>query len=105
MNRFGRIIKIKPEKYEYYKELHGSPWTEVTKAIEQCNIRNFSIYFRDGYLFSYYEYTGDNYESDMDRLSSLTSKWLNETDQCQQPIETAKQGEWWVDMIELFHQE
>lgn len=105
MERYGRIVKVKPEKYEYYKKLHANPWTEVSDAIEKCNIRNFSIYYKDGYLFSYYEYIGKDYKNDMDRLSDLTRHWLKETDQCQLPIETAEDGELWVDMLEIFHQD
>lgn len=105
MKRCGRVIKIKPEKLEYYKDLHAHPWPEVTAAIAACNIRNFSIYYHDGYLFSYYEYDGDDYDCDMKRLGELTQRWLEETDKCQQPLDTARPGEWWADMVELFHQD
>jgi L-rhamnose mutarotase len=105
MERYGRIVKVKPEKLEYYKKLHADPWPEVSDAIGKCNLRNFSIYYKDGYLFSYYEYVGNDYQKDIERLSELTRNWLNETDPCQQPIETAKNGELWVDMLELFHQD
>ena len=104
MKRCGRIIKLKPEKLEYYKALHSEPWPEVSAAIAECHIRNFSIYYRDGYLFSYYEYSGDDYTCDMERLGKLTARWLEETDSCQQPLDTVNPGEWWADMLELFHQ-
>ena len=38
--------------------------------IQECNIRNYSIYYRDGYLFSYYEYVGDDYEADMAKMAA-----------------------------------
>ena len=105
MERYGKIIKVKPEKFKYYKELHANPWPEVIAAIAECNIINFSIFCRDGYLFSYYEYVGDDYAQDMEKLDILTRHWLQETDQCQQPLETAAHGEWWTEMTELFHQD
>ncbi len=105
MKRYGRVIKVKPEKLEYYKALHAEPWPEVRAAIAECHISNFSIYYRDGYLFSYYEYNGFDYRGDMERLGRLTAHWLAETDPCQQPLDTARRGEWWADMLELFHQE
>lgn len=105
MERYGKIIKVKPEKFKYYKELHANPWPEVIAAIAECNIRNFSIFCRDGYLFSYYEYVGNDYAEDMGKLGMLTRHWLQETDQCQQPLETAAPGEWWTEMAELFHQD
>ena len=103
VKRYGKVIKVKPEKLDYYKNLHAEPWPEVIKAINECNVRNFSIYFRDGYLFSYYEYIGNDYNADMKKLSELTKVWLKETDPCQIPVETAKEGEWWAEMEEVFH--
>ena len=103
MKRYGNVIKVKPEKLDYYKKLHAEPWPEVIKAINECNVRNFSIYFKDGYLYSYYEYIGTDYNADMEKLSELTKEWLKETDPCQVPVETAKKGEWWAEMEEVFH--
>jgi L-rhamnose mutarotase len=103
MKRYGNVIKVKPEKLEYYKKLHANPWPEVIKAIRECNIRNFSIYLKDDYLFSYYEYIGEDFEADMKKLSELTKVWLKETDPCQTPVESAKKGEWWSAMEEVFH--
>ena len=105
MRRYGNIIKVKPEKLEHYKKLHANPWPEVLEAIHECNVMNFSIFYRDGYLFSYYEYTGDDYEADMKKMSELTSHWLKETDPCQIPVDTAREGEWWSEMEEVFHLE
>ena len=53
--RFGSVIKVKPEKLEYYKKLHAEPWPQVLATITASNIRNYSIYYRDGYLFRHYE--------------------------------------------------
>ena len=103
MERYGKVIKIKAGKLSYYKKLHANPWTEVKNAIKECNLRNFSIYYKDGYLFSYYEYIGDDYGADMKKLEELTREWLNETDQCQEPVESAKTNEWWSEMEEIFH--
>ena len=105
MKRCSCVIKVFPEKLEYCKLLHANPWPEVTEAITACRIRNFSIFCREGYLFSYYEYVGNDYAQDMEKLAALTRHWLRETDQCQQPINTANPGEWWSEMTELFHHE
>lgn len=103
MKRYGNVIKVKPERLDYYKQLHAKPWPEVIKAINECNVRNFSIYYKEGFLFSYYEYIGDDYTADMKKLSELTKEWLKETDPCQVPVESAKEGEWWSEMEEVFH--
>ena len=55
MLRYGNVIKLKPEKLAEYKALHANVWPEVLKMIRDCNIRNYSIYYRDGILFSFFE--------------------------------------------------
>ena len=91
--RHGWIIKIKPEKLEEYKNLHANVWPHVKEVIKECNINNYSIYHRDGYLFSYLEYTGNDWEADMKKMAedSITQEWWKLTDPCQEKIETAKE--------------
>lgn len=105
VRRFGQVIKVRPEKLAYYKELHAHPWPSVNAMIKACNIQNFSIYYKDGFLYSYFEYTGDDYEKDVERMKAdpETLRWWKETDPCQEPIETRKPGEWWADMDEVYH--
>jgi L-rhamnose mutarotase len=107
VQRHGWVIKVKPEKLEEYKKLHANPWPGINKMIMDCNIRNYSIYYRDGYLFSYLEYTGEDWDADMKKMAadSLTNEWWKLTDPCQEPIESAKEGEWWVNMEEVYHLE
>jgi L-rhamnose mutarotase len=45
------VIKVKPDKFQEYKQLHAQVWPDVLKMIKECNIRNYSIYHKDGYLF------------------------------------------------------
>lgn len=105
ITRYGNIIRLKPEKYEFYKQLHSDPWPGVDSMLKVCNIRNYSIYYRDGYLFSYMEYTGNNWKADMEILSKepIMQEWWKLTDPCQEPVESAGDGEWWVPMEELYH--
>lgn len=107
MKRYGKVIKVKPEKFEEYKRLHANAWHEVLKMIKACNIRNYSIYYKDGYLFSYYEYVGKNHDEDMKKMAAdpKTQEWWKHTDPCQEPLPTRKQGEWWAEMDEVFHTE
>lgn len=107
MKRVGSVIKVKPEKLEKYKQLHTSVWPGVSKMITDCNIRNYSIYFKDGYLFSYFEYTGDNFEADMAKMAAdpITQEWWAVCKPCQEPLETRAEGEWWAEMEEVFHQD
>ena len=105
MKRYGSVIKINPEKIEIYKNLHANPWPEINAMIKECNIQNYSIYLKDGYLFSYFEYTGDDYEADMAKMAAdpMTQKWWDECKPCQIPLDSRKEGEWWADMEEVYH--
>jgi L-rhamnose mutarotase len=105
MKRFGMVIKVKPERLDEYKKLHAAVWPEVLETITRCNIRNYSIYHKDGYLFSYFEYIGDSFEADMAAMAgdAITKKWWEVCMPCQEPLETRAEGEWWTNMDEVFH--
>ena len=77
MKRFGSIIQVKAEKLEEYKRYHAQVWPEVLDMIKACNIQNYSIYYKDGLLFSYYEYTGSDFESDIAKMVAdpKTQEW------------------------------
>ena len=105
MKRYGIVIKIKPDKLEEYKKIHSEIWPEVSEIISRHNIRNFSIYNKDDFLFGYFEYIGDDVKKDFEKMSSIPiyKKWLSITDNMQVPLETRHQGEWWAFMEEIFH--
>lgn len=105
MQRYGSVIKLKPEKLVQYKELHANVWPDVLKMIRECNIRNYSIYYKDGFLFSYFEYHGDDFAADMKKMASdpTTQAWWKLTDPCQDLLKTRKEGEQWASMEEFFH--
>jgi L-rhamnose mutarotase len=105
MKRCGSVIKLKPDKLEEYKALHANAWPDVLKMIRECNIRNYSIFFKDGYLFSYFEYHGNDLRADMEKMAAdpTTQDWWKLTDPCQEPLETRKAGEQWASMEEFFH--
>jgi L-rhamnose mutarotase len=108
--RYGSVIGLRPEKLEEYKQLHAAVWPEILGKIEDCNIRNYSIFLRqlpDGnhYLFSYFEYTGADIASDSARMAAdpKTQEWWALCKPCQEPISNRAEGEWWADMEEVFH--
>ena len=105
MERYGMVIKVKPEKLKEYKELHANAWPEVLELLKKCNIRNISIYYKDGFLFEYFEYMGDDFQADTAKLLEVPiyKKWLALCDPCQEPLETRGENEWWSKMEEVFH--
>lgn len=105
MKRYGQVIAVRPEKLEEYKRLHANAWPGVLKMIKDCHLQNYSIYYKDGLLFSYYEYVGSDYEADMAKMAAdpETQRWWDVCKPCQQPLPTRAESEWWSDMQEVFH--
>lgn len=105
VQRYGSVIKVAPGRLEEYKRLHAAVWDSVKKMIKECNLQNYSIYYKDGYLFSYYEYTGNDYAADMAKMAAdlETQRWWTFCEPCQQPLESRAEGEWWATMEEVFH--
>jgi len=105
MKRYGQVIKVRPEDFERYKEYHAAVWPEVLSMISKCNIRNYSIYHKDNFLFAYFEYTGNDFAADMALMAAdpATQKWWSVMEPMQMPLESREKGEWWADMEEVFH--
>jgi len=110
VTRCGMVLGVRAEKLEEYRKLHAAVWPDVLKMIRQCNIRNYSIYLRkldDGnyYLFSYFEYTGSDFDADMKKMAAdpTTQKWWEFCKPCQKPLQDRREGEWWAGMEEVFH--
>jgi L-rhamnose mutarotase len=110
MRRYGSVIGLREEKAEEYRRLHAAVWKDVLAMIHRCNLRNYSIFLRgmpDGksYLFSYFEYVGDDFAADMARMAAdpATQEWWSVCKPCQEPLRDAAAGEWWAGMEEVFH--
>jgi L-rhamnose mutarotase len=109
--RYGSVIGLRADKLVEYKALHAAIWPQVSRMIRECHIRNYSIYLQqmdDGSycLFSYFEYTGQDFKADMAKMAAdpQTQKWWKVTDPCQFALQHRKSGEWWAGMEEVFHQ-
>jgi L-rhamnose mutarotase len=109
VERYGSVIGLKSDKKDYYNELHANPWPEIIAMLKRCNIQNYSIYECeiDGklYLFSYFEYTGDDIAADMEKMKAdkKTIEWWAETDPCQIRLSGTPEGEQWLPIEEVFH--
>ena len=105
MRRYGQVIRVRPEMIEEYKTYHARVWPEVLATIRACNIRNYSIYLKDNYLFAYFEYIGEDFAADMAKMAAdpKTQEWWTIMNPMQQPLETCAAGEWWSNMEEVFH--
>ena len=104
------VTQVLPGKLDEYQRLHANVWPGVLQKIELCNIHNYSIYttrLPDGhdYLFSYFEYTGEDFDADMAKMAAdpETQKWWDIVKPMQEPLGTRAEGEWWASMEEVFH--
>jgi L-rhamnose mutarotase len=110
VKRYGMITGLKPDSVGAYKKLHAAVWPGVLEKIKECHIQNYSIYVReiDGkfFLFSYFEYTGNDFEADMKKMAadSTTRRWWKSTDPLQLPLpDAAAEKKIWTNMEEVFH--
>jgi L-rhamnose mutarotase len=108
MRRFGLINRLLPEKVEEYKRIHQEVWPNVLSLLQECRLRNYSIYLKDQLLFSYFEYEGNDFEADFARIGSdpLSHRWEEHCKHCFEPPadpERRKQFDWWETMEEIFH--
>jgi L-rhamnose mutarotase len=107
VERIGRVIRIRPECIEEYKRHHANVWPGVLRVIEECHIRNYSIFVHGGMLFSYYEYIGEDYQADLERMVAdpRMAEWSSIMQPMMEPLPTRAPGEWFARMDEVFHAE
>jgi len=98
------VIAVRPEKLDEYRRLHSDVWPEVLAQLRAANISNYSIFYRDGLLFGYMEYHGDDWDADMASIAAdpATQRWWELTDPCQEVLPSAKPGERWAPMESVF---
>jgi L-rhamnose mutarotase len=106
MKRIGATIGLRKECLEEYKRIHVKLWPEIEGAIKEAGIANYSIYYLDGQLFAYFEYTGPDaeFETRMKRLGEAPRmrEWWNVTEPMQIP-RLDRGTDWWTNMTEVFH--
>jgi L-rhamnose mutarotase len=110
VKRVGSVVGVNRETLDQYVILHKYVWPEVLNRIRESGIRNYSIYLGeldDGklYLFSYFEYVGDNFDEDMKSIGNdpVTREWWKLTDPLQNRIKNTPTGDQWKAMTEVFH--
>jgi L-rhamnose mutarotase len=107
---YGSVVELRPEKEQYYRQLHAHVWPEVVAAIRRANIRNYNIFVAEiggkKYLFSFMEHTGDDPKKDFAgiALDPMTrNKWWPETDDCQKRLPGTPADEQWLPLERIMH--
>ncbi len=104
MKRFILHSYLKPEKVEDYIRLHAEPWPELMELLEESHIHHYSISVRGTELFTYYEYTGDDYEADDRRMSesAVMQRWWRYSKPC---FLYHDEGRYYEPLTEVFYKE
>ena len=112
MQRFGWVGRLKPAMVQKYVDLHANTWPAVLRRNQDCNLQNYSIFHKalpagEQLLFSYVEYTGDDFAADMERMAAdpEVQRWWGECKPCFEQIEDLPAGEVWAEMESVFYQE
>jgi L-rhamnose mutarotase len=103
--RHSQLVKVRPERRDEYLALHAAVWPQVEATLTASNFTNYTIFIHDDLLISYFEYAGDDYAADLERIAAdpVTRKWWTHTDPCQTPVDGAPEGAIWVDAREVWH--
>ena len=98
-------IKIKNEKVDYYIKNHKNVWPEVLSELKKIKVNNYSIFFKESFLFGYLEYNGDNFHEDIKEMEKLpiVNKWEKLMVECFDPFPGNEKNNSWVFMDEIFH--
>jgi L-rhamnose mutarotase len=105
LQRFTQVIRLSPEHEAEYIRQHQHVWPGVLRTIADCNMTNYSIFLRSGLLFAYFEYIGDDFAADMQKMSECpdTQRWWALIDPMQSPVPDASPNDKWSRMREVFH--
>ena len=103
--RIASVIGLPPENVDEYERLHAAVWPGVIVRLKESNVTNYSIYRHGDVLFSYMEYVGDDLESDLAAIAAdpVTQDWWKICVPLQRPMADRKEGEWWMELPEIFH--
>lgn len=102
MKRFILYSDLKPEKVDDYVTIHRNAWPEILEIISASNIHNYSISVRGTQVFTYYEYTGEDYDADMAKMEEypIMQKWWSFTKPC---FLHHDEGKYYEDLDEVFY--
>ena len=104
---WGQIGKLLPEKADEYAQLHLNPWPELLEALRRHHLENYSIFQWGETVFSYFEYTGEDYDADMGRMASdpTMQRWWTYTKPCFERYAMSPKEEFYADMKQIFRLE
>ena len=105
--RYGMAVRLKDEKREYYIEIHANVWPEVLEELKKINVKNYSIFLKEDFMFGYLEYDGDNFDADMGQMQNIpiVDKWTKLMIDCFNPFPNNEDNNSWTMMDQIFFME
>jgi L-rhamnose mutarotase len=105
VQRYAQVTRLTPEHEAEYVRYHQEVWPTVLGVIAECEITNYSIYLCNGFLFSYFEYHGADYEADMRKMAANPEmqRWWTIMNPTLAAMPGAEDGRLWSPMREVFH--
>ena len=84
IKRIGLLGKLKKEKIAEYCELHAHPTPGLVQVLKETHVTNYSIFLQGDLVFSYFEYTGDDFEADMAKQAEYPAmqEWWSHSKPC-----------------------
>jgi len=102
---FALDLKNDKKSIEKYKAYHQKVWPEIIKSIKNSGIENLEIYLVENRLFMLME-VNDTFSFDkkskMDANNPKVQEWETLMWHYQQALPTAKEGEKWLLMEQIF---
>ncbi len=105
--RYGMAVRLKDDKKEFYIENHANVWPEVLEELRKINIKNYSIFLKDDFMFGYLEYTGNDFDGEMSKMQQIpiVDKWTKLMIDCFNPFPNNEDNDSWVMMDQIFFME
>ena len=103
--RYAMAVRLKDEKKDFYIKNHADVWPEILSELKKIKIKNYSIFLKEGFMFGYLEYDGDNFDLDMADMSkiAIVDKWTKLMIECFNPFPGNEDNNSWVMMDEIFY--
>ena len=105
IKRYGMVIKLKPEKKDYYIKNHQNVWPEILKELKKIKIKNYSIFLKEDFMFGYLEYEGNKFDKDMAEMENIpiVKEWTELMIDCFNPFPNNENNNSWVLMDQIFY--
>ena len=107
LKRYAMAVKLKDEKRDFYLSNHQNVWPAVLEELKKIKIKNYSIFWKDDFMFGYLEYEGENVDHDMGEMGKnpIVKKWTDLMIECFNPFPGHEDNNSWVMMDEIFYME